>query len=110
MTVTVMVWKTNAFGSLRVNVLGHSTTGELAYVKFTRDDKFRPATLPAEMWVRTETLHKARQPRATEVASTIKNRNVKALVEVTKEETPKPRTRTKSLKPTAPAFSDAQTF
>jgi hypothetical protein len=58
---TVMVWKTNAFGSFRVLVEKISVNGMATLIKFTRDERYRPAEAGRDgtMWVASSTLHKA---------------------------------------------------
>lgn len=109
--MTIMVWKTDAFGSIRVTVEAVSVSGLSTLVRITRNEKYRPALLPEELWVMTSNLHKpitkafaepkaksvptARvvKSRAAEVASTIKNRKVDELVVAMNEEVRKPRKR-----------------
>lgn len=58
---TVMVWKTNAFGSFRVTIEKVSVNGMATLVKFMRDARYRPAESGSDgtMWVASSTLHKA---------------------------------------------------
>lgn len=58
---TVMVWKTNAFGSFRVLVEKISVNGMATLIKFTRDERYRPVEAGSDgtMWVTSSTLHKA---------------------------------------------------
>lgn len=69
MATTVMVWKTNAFGSFRVTIEKVSVNGMATLVKFMRDARYRPAESGEDgtMWVASSTLHKA-TPKGTGLA------------------------------------------
>lgn len=101
---TAMVWKTNAFGTFRVLVEKVSVSGMATLIKFTRDERYRPAEAGKDgtMWVASSTLHKA-TPRpakesrpVTPTAAPKKAAKASAVKRtgVTDKVPPKPRTRT----------------
>lgn len=67
--MTIMVWKTDAFGSIRVTVEAVSVSGLSTLVRITRNEKYRPALLPEELWVMTSNLHKPIQRKRAEDAT-----------------------------------------
>lgn len=94
----VWVWKSPAFGDFRVTVESVSIGGAATLVKFTRNERFRPAEAGNDgtMWVLTSQIHKV-SPKAEAVAK----RTAETLAGKTPTPAKKAATRTRTRKASA---------